>query len=48
VPSTIGLEKKTNPFLRLDSKPLRAALNLGDAPELDVFAALRRRKDSFT
>jgi hydroxyacylglutathione hydrolase len=47
IPSTIGLEKKTNPFLRPDSKEIRRKLGLSDASDVDVFAEMRRRKDSF-
>jgi hydroxyacylglutathione hydrolase len=47
VPSTIGLEKKTNPFLRPDSAEIRATLGLQDASEVEVFAEMRRRKDVF-
>ncbi len=51
VPSTIDLERKTNPFLRWDSPSIKAAaLQLN--PTLDItdpvetFAAIRRLKDS--
>jgi hydroxyacylglutathione hydrolase len=47
VPSTLGLEKQTNPFLRLRSPELRSKLGLSDAEELAVFTELRRRKDAF-
>ncbi len=47
VPSTIGLEKQTNPFLRLRSGELRSKLGMQDASDLAVFTELRRRKDSF-
>ena len=47
VPSTIGLEKKTNPFLRTGSREIRAALKMEQADEVSVFAEIRRRKDSF-
>jgi hydroxyacylglutathione hydrolase len=48
VPTTIGLEKQTNPFLRTESCELRAAVGLGaDARDVDVFAALRKAKDTF-
>ena len=47
LPSTIGLEKKTNPFLRLRSPELRSKLTMADATDLAVFAELRRRKDAF-
>lgn len=48
VPSTIGLEKATNPFLRQQSPELRAALGMSAAAaDVDVFAAARKRKDTF-
>ena len=48
VPSTLGLEKATNPFLRTGSAELRASLGMGaDARDVDVFAAARKAKDSF-
>jgi len=47
VPSTIGEEKKTNIFLRADSKEVKAALQMDDADPFEVFAELRRRKDRF-
>ena len=47
VPSTISQEKMTNPFLRADNHELKAAMNMADAPAVDVFAELRRRKDVF-
>jgi hydroxyacylglutathione hydrolase len=47
IPTTIGLEKRTNPFLRPDSLEIRRTLGLGSADDVAVFAELRRRKDSF-
>jgi hydroxyacylglutathione hydrolase len=47
IPSTIGLEKKTNPFLRPDSADIRRSLGLREADDVAVFAEMRRRKDSF-
>lgn len=47
VPSSIGLEKRTNPFLRPDSGEIRRNLALEGADDVAVFAELRRRKDSF-
>lgn len=47
IPSTIGLEKQTNPFLRPDSAELRKSLGLESASDVDVFAETRRRKDNF-
>jgi hydroxyacylglutathione hydrolase len=50
VPSTIGLELATNPFLRLDAPGVRAAVAAGTADAVDrtaIFASLRKRKDIF-
>lgn len=47
IPSTIGLERQTNPFLRPDSAEIRRMLNMQEASDVDVFAEMRRRKDSF-
>jgi len=47
IPSTMGLEKKTNPFLRADSRELRRTLGLENASNVEVFAETRRRKDVF-
>jgi hydroxyacylglutathione hydrolase len=47
VPSSIGLEKATNPFLRPMSKDIQTNLNLQGADLVDVFAETRRRKDTF-
>jgi hydroxyacylglutathione hydrolase len=47
VPTTIGLERKTNPFLRPESTDLQHTLNLEGADAVTVFAETRRRKDSF-
>jgi len=47
VPTTIGAEKATNPFLRADSPGIRKRLGMEDADEEDVFAEIRSRKDNF-
>jgi len=47
VPSTIGLEKATNPFLRTRSPEIRAAAGMVHADDTAVFAEIRRRKDAF-
>jgi hydroxyacylglutathione hydrolase len=47
IPTTMGLEKKTNPFLRPDSAEIRRSLGLESANDVDVFADMRKRKDSF-
>lgn len=47
VPSTIGLEKATNPFLRTHSAEIRASIGMVKADDAAVFAEIRRRKDLF-
>lgn len=45
VPTTLALEKATNPFLR--APLLKASLGMAGAPDWMAFGELRRRKDSF-
>lgn len=47
VPTSIALEKQTNPFLRCDEEPVRLNLKMPTARPAEVFAALREWKDSF-
>lgn len=47
VPTTIGLELKTNPFLRPASPAVREQLAMEGAGEAEVFAEIRHRKDNF-
>jgi hydroxyacylglutathione hydrolase len=47
LPSTMGLELKTNPFLRPHSPEIRKSLGLEQAKDVEVFAETRRRKDVF-
>lgn len=47
VPSTLDMEKKTNPFLRTSSEAIRKTLNMTDADDVDVFCKLREMKDQF-
>ena len=47
IPTTMGLEKKTNPFLRAQSPEIRQILGLQSATNVEVFAETRRRKDRF-
>jgi hydroxyacylglutathione hydrolase len=47
VPTTIAAEMATNPFLRAADPGIRMQLAMQDAPDVDVFAEIRRRKDSF-
>lgn len=47
VPSTIGLEKATNPFLRVESAELQRSVDRVGADAVEIFAETRRRKDHF-
>jgi hydroxyacylglutathione hydrolase len=47
IPTTIGLERATNPFVRADTAEVRAAVNMHDAPANEVFGEVRKRKDNF-
>ncbi len=47
IPTTIGTEKKTNPFLRPNSPAIRQTLGMVGASDTAVFAEMRRRKDFF-
>jgi hydroxyacylglutathione hydrolase len=47
VPSLLGLEKRTNPFLRADDAGLARAMGLAGASPDAVFAAVRGAKDRF-
>ena len=45
LPTTIALERATNPFLRAEEPEIKAALGMADADATDVFAELRARKN---
>lgn len=47
VPSTLAEELATNPFLRAGLPSVKAALGMAGAPDVEVFAEIRRRKDRF-
>jgi hydroxyacylglutathione hydrolase len=47
VPSTIGQERAVNPFLRADAPEIAQAVGLAGHDPTEVFAEVRRRKDSF-
>jgi hydroxyacylglutathione hydrolase len=47
VPSLLGEEKRTNPFLRADQPTVAASVGLDAADPVAVFAEVRRRKDVF-
>lgn len=47
VPSTIGEELETNPFFREDSTRLQQTIGMVNKPPMQIFAEIRRLKDSF-
>ena len=47
IPSGLGEEKRTNPFLRADVPEVQAAIGMPGADPVAVFAEIRKRKDSF-
>ena len=46
-PTTMGLEKATNPFLRAADPAIRRHLGMERASDAEVFAEIRGRKDRF-
>lgn len=48
VPTTMAAEKATNPFLRADEAEVAAALGMTGADPVEVFAKLRKGRDSFS
>ncbi len=47
IPSTLAEELATNPFLRSSEPQVKAAVGMDGAPDVEVFAEIRRRKDNF-
>jgi len=47
VPSRLSDELATNPFLRADQPQVKSAIGMDGASDAEVFAEIRRRKDSF-
>jgi len=47
VPSELGLEKKTNPFLRPFDKNIRENLDMHRSTDVEVFSKIRTLKDNF-
>lgn len=47
LPTTLGEELATNPFLRWDDPGIRQHLGLEHATDAEVFAEIRKRKDNF-
>ena len=47
VPSLMGVERRTNPFLRADDAAFAKTLGMEGRAAVDVFAEVRTRKDMF-
>jgi hydroxyacylglutathione hydrolase len=47
VPTTVGEEKKTNPFCRSGDEKIRKFLGMEEKRDVEVFAQLRTMKDNF-
>jgi hydroxyacylglutathione hydrolase len=47
LPTTIGQERRTNPFVRADVAGIARNLGMEGAPAAEVFAEIRKRKDHF-
>lgn len=47
VPSTLDVERRTNPFLRADDPALAHALGIAGSDPVAVFSDVRTRKDTF-
>ena len=47
IPSKLSDEIATNPFLRADNLDLKSAMGMPDAPDHEVFGAIRKAKDNF-
>jgi hydroxyacylglutathione hydrolase len=47
IPTSMGLERQTNPFIRPHNPSIRSHLGMADASDEAVFAEIRHRKDKF-
>ena len=47
IPTTLGIEKKTNPFLRPMSTDIQSTINMKGCSLVNVFAKTRQLKDNF-
>ena len=47
IPTTIAIEKETNPFLRVNDPAIRRNLLMENRTSEEVFAEIRKRKDNF-
>ena len=47
MPSTIGMEKRVNPFFRVDSESIRRNLDMVNNSNFEVFVEIRKLRDVF-
>lgn len=47
IPSTLAVEKQTNPFLRVSNSKLQEALEISDIDPVIVFSHIRKLRDEF-
>ncbi len=47
LPTTISLERATNPFLRTEDPLVQRAMGMSDADPVEVFGIMRERKNGF-
>lgn len=47
IPAQMGMERETNPFLRADDPGLARAMGMTGADPVDVFAAVREKRNQF-
>jgi hydroxyacylglutathione hydrolase len=47
LPTTVGLERATNPFLRANDADVRRAMGMAEADPIAVFSEMRERKNRF-
>jgi hydroxyacylglutathione hydrolase len=47
IPAQMGMEKATNPFLRADDPALAEAMGMSGAEPVEVFAAVREKRNGF-
>jgi hydroxyacylglutathione hydrolase len=47
LPSTIALERATNPFLRCDEPAIKGSVNLENASELETFTHIRKLRNTY-
>ncbi|MEE9411983.1 MAG: hydroxyacylglutathione hydrolase [Methylococcales bacterium] len=47
IPSSLGVEREVNPFLRVDNPVFQKAVGMNNTDPVSVFASIRQQKDKF-